>query len=375
MGWQGNEFIIALLVGLMLIAVGVVIFNSQIGFSPYGSSYTMNQYRDYQIGYDIISSDSGRSILIGNMQYVNVKTTDLGTFDISTTSDRIIVNKVLFNGVLFGDNSIVINGYIRDIQLNIKNTNGYGNLIVTTSAEGKKTVVVDKKLGIGKYQIPIETDGVLEIKDSSSAWRIWAPTIYDVTVDTNVLYAKTFRKNFTLEANVSRADLHLFFTNAQGKIRVRVNDRIVLEREVAQEELISFDRSELFDNNNVVIDAWDGSSFTGRAIVEKHILNEAVGRVELGFYLNETDYNWVVRKPGKITFDIVRIDKPGQFVLKIRNSNGNVVLTRTLDTSQQSYEEYYTASHVKPGNNTVIIEAVDGSLFWIRDLKVWVLDP
>ncbi|GEM_PF-5799402 len=375
MGLAGNEFVIALGIGLALIAVGVLIFNSQIGFTPYGSSYGINQYRDYQVGYDIISSDSGRSILIGNMKYVTVKPIDLGTFDVSTTSDKIIVNKVLFNGVLFGDNSIVINGFVRDIQLDIKNTNGYGNIIVTTSAEGKKNVIVDKKLGIGKYQIPIENDGVVEIKDSSSAWRIWAPTIYDVRVDTNVLYTKTFTRNFSIEANVSRADLHLFFTNTQGKVRVRVNDKIVLERQVSTEEVISFDKNELFDNNKVVIDAWDGSSFLGRAVVEKHVLNEAVGRAELGFYLNETEYNWVVRKPGKVTFDIVRIDKPGQFILKIKNSNGNVVLTRTLETSQQSYEEYYTSSHVKPGNNTVVIEAVDGSLFWVRDLKVWVLDP
>lgn len=375
MGFQGNEFVIALLIGLMLIAVGVLIFNSQIGFTPYGSSYAVNNYRSYGIGYDIISSDSGRSILIGNMQYETIKTSDLGTFEVSTTSDKIIVNKVLFNGVLFGDNSIVINGYVRDIDLEVKNTNGYGNLLVTSSSEGKRNVIVDKKLGIGRYNIPVEKDGVLEIKDSSSAWRIWAPTIYDVKVDTNVLYTKTFTRNFSLEANISRVDLHLFFTNAQGKIRVRVNDRIVLERQVAAEEVVSFDRSELFDNNNVVIDAWDGSSFSGRVVVEKHVANEAVGRAELDFHLNETEYNWVVRKPGKITFDIVRIDRPGQFILKIKNSDGNVVLTRTLETSQQSYEEYYTSSHVKPGNNTVVIEAIDGSLFWIRDLKVWVLDP
>jgi hypothetical protein len=99
MGFKGNEFIIALLIGLMLIAVGVLVFNSQMSWTPYGSSYTTNQYRN-PIGYDIISSDSGRSILIGNMQYVTVKTADLGTFDVSTTSDKIIVNKVLFNGVL-----------------------------------------------------------------------------------------------------------------------------------------------------------------------------------------------------------------------------------------------------------------------------------
>jgi len=372
---MAHEFEAALILGLVLITIGVLIFNSQASFTPYSYGvYNRGYATDTFYGYQLISSDSGRPIFVGTSLVSSSKTEDLGTFFISTTSSRILTNKRLFSGALFGYNSLNINGNIRDLQLRVLNSNGYGNLILTADNGAIKRIIVDKELSIGSYNIPIQNDGTVEIKAASSGWRIWAPTIYDVQVDANVYNYKSDVKEFIVEPNVTNVDVKLYFTSSTGKIRVKLNDKIILERDVRPEETISLNSNELQTRNSLVIDAWDGSEFRGRVNVIKYSRSQDTGKARLDFFVDEGFYKMMAGKPGRITFDITRVEKPGQMILKIRNSEGNVIFTRVLDVNQDSYSEYFTEIHVKPGVNTFTIEALD-SAFWVRDIKVWMMDP
>ncbi|MBI5332086.1 MAG: hypothetical protein HZB65_00785 [Candidatus Aenigmarchaeota archaeon] len=375
MGYAGNEFVVWLVIGLIIITAGVVIFNSQIYFAPYGySSYSRGAgYASPYSGYSLVSADTGRSMFVGSLVTQTTVVESKGTFDVSARSNEMIVQDRVFNGAVFGDNSIKINGYIRDLQLDVMGTNGYGNLVVTADNGKVKKEVLNKELGLGRYIIPLENDGTVEIGTTSSEWRIWAPSLYYIRAEANILEQKSWSAEFDAETNVTSADLKLYFTTHYGKIRIKINDRIVLERTVRSEEIIHLDRNDLEDKNRVTIDAWDGSSFTGRLDIAKNMKNSELGTVELSFFLNKIYYDSLRTKPGKITFDVSKISRKGNMVLKIRNAEGNVVLSRPLDLSNQNYIEYFTQSHVKPGLNTVIIESA-GSVFYTRNLMVWLMD-
>ncbi|MFH0837488.1 MAG: hypothetical protein V1870_05130 [Candidatus Aenigmatarchaeota archaeon] len=373
MGYAGNEFVVWLVIGLLIITAGVIIFNSNFYYSPYGSSsYRAGNTMPYY-GYSLVSSDTGRSMLVGSLDKYTSVIESKGTFDVSTTSEKMVVRDDVFNGVLFGDNSIKLNGYVKDLTLDVMSTNGYGNLVVMTNDGQSKEVVLDKELDLGQYVLPLDNDGTVEIKTTSSGWKIWAPSVYYIQVDADLLDEKIWTSDFDAEANVTGVDLKLYFTSYSGKLRVRVNDKIVLERTVRQEETISLDKSYLEDTNKVVIDAWDGSSFRGRMDVVKNMENREMGTVELNFFLNKTYYDSLKTKPGKITFDVSKISRTGNMVLKIRNAEGNVVLSRPLNLANQNYIEYFTQNDVKPGVNTVIIESA-GSAFYTRNLMVWLMN-
>src|SRR3989338_8284969 len=222
MGIEGNEFIIFLVVGLAIIAFGILIFTSQVNFQSGSYNYGGNRYAN-DVGYDLISEDAGRSILVGTIQSLDSRVEGLGTFDVRTTSERVVLSKIIFSGVLFGDDFVIINGNIRDLQLDVFSTNNYGNLIVIAKDGSQTRVVVDKRLGVGKYTIPVDNDGTIEIRAASSGWRIWAPTIYNLKVGTDVYTKKNWRQDFVLEPNITRVDLKLYFTGYAGKLKVRLN--------------------------------------------------------------------------------------------------------------------------------------------------------
>ena len=376
MGYAGNEFVVWLVIGLVIITAGVVIFNAQFYYTPYGySSYGSGAgYAAPYSGYSLISSDTDRSMLAGSLDAYASVTEPKGTFDVSTISKKMAVQDKVFNGAVFGESFIKINGYVRDLQLDVMGTNGYGNLVVVADDGKVKKEALNKELGLGRYIIPLENDGTVEIGTTSSDWRIWAPSLYYVRAEADILEKKSWSAEFDAEANVTSVDLKLYFTTHYGKIRVRINDRIVLERTVRSEEIIRFDKNDMEDRNVIIIDAWDGSSFTGRLDIAKNMKSSELGIVELNFFLNKTYYDALKTKPGKITFDVSKISRKGNMVLKIRNAEGNVVLSRPLDLGNQNYIEYFTQYHVKPGLNTVIIESAGGSAFYARNLMVWLMD-
>jgi len=119
------------------------------------------------------------------------------------------------------------------INLNIKDSNHYGNLIIRVNE--KEVYKGFPKTGetlISFNGNILENRNTLEIISESSGWKIWAPTVYtfDLSLSVNYLGKKT--KSFIFDLtdleimNMNRARLLIFGErDGTGNLAVKINNR------------------------------------------------------------------------------------------------------------------------------------------------------
>ena len=199
-------------------------------------------------------------------------------FSINNLKENSIIElgkKELINGLLFGSNSLVYNITPRpedaSLSFDVVRTNRYAPL--TIAANNK--VLESKRLGIGKYNFPLNVnDTLITIVPESSSWKIWAPALYEL--DNTRIYVGNFRNqtkefNFDLEKefeNFQFGNLVLLITSNEGKLFAELNGNVIYADIAVSGKSIPINKTFTRQGQNtLVLRADKNSRLAGDAII------------------------------------------------------------------------------------------------------------
>jgi hypothetical protein len=377
---MGNEFMYGLVGGIIILVLMVLIFNAQAVPAPYqGYRYT-DSYRGYAYAEPVynLSANLTDAAFVGIGKQRAVKFLELGKFDVSTAKSTAHAEKRIFNGLLFGDQSVRFEGYIESVAINVTDTNNYGSLVVVVREKDsignvlKSYIVFDKKAAIGTYVILVNRLSEVEVRTSGSGWRFWAPALYSLSIDADMYSAASREFSFAAHANATDAEIRLLFSKRFGKAAVDVNGVNYINGSVSDYETIALPKEKLWQTNKILVKSLENSAIAGYIQVRVTEETEKSSSARLSFGVNSTQYEALGTKYGKITFDVVKVEKPGGLAVKIVDMENNAMFSAYEQASQWQYTEYFARGNVKPGKNTVVIEAADSSAFWVKGVQVWL---
>ncbi len=249
-----DEFIVFLMIGLAILGFLVVIFN--LGLFAEAPEPRFEERLVIKTARFAMEASNTRA----------QKTHSLGTLD-------------LHNGLLFGKSDYAFNltsSNIEalEIQMNVKRTNSYGNLMLSAN----DNALVNDRLLIGEYKISVNKSMynghvIIEFGSESSSWRIWAPTVYEVDAALNY---ETFDKRtdeFTFELGnetdtLEYVTIDFIFNKNIGEIVLDVNGNRVFSGPTTKEFQVTVDKEFVKKGKNTVIfAAKEDSFFAGRGYV------------------------------------------------------------------------------------------------------------
>ncbi len=371
---EDDNFIYFLVAGLVIIAVLIAAFN----LGGYVSPQTVD--RNVTFREPITVKNISGASLVG---FIEKEAFQSFPFLIDVRNTRDTISKDLgsfrvYNGLLFGEQGakyrIATRG-MDSLSINYEalGTNEYGNIII--KANGVELVNERQTAGTYKIDVPntLLSDNVfVEVSASSSTWKIWAPTVYDLNMQ---LEARGFTDNarefrFILLDDfieLTDAKLNIAFDRAVGGAEIRLNNRMIFNGPLQDTQAIDIDKNFLEIGENVVsFVPHQDSIFEGRAniVVFFKVPQENIMRVPLNFTLSEIEH-----LPGTITFDIVEVQRPGGLAIKL--FKGNEVLFADFAAAAEG-RYIFELRNAKIGVNVLTIQGMDGAAFLLKNLDVRV---
>jgi hypothetical protein len=372
-----NEFIYFLVAGLVILAVLIIAFSGIIvvdNNDPFLRNLTFreplhirNVSGSFLVGMDEKDAFQAFPFVIDTRNERNIISKDLGNFRV-------------FNGLVFGEQSVkyrVITTDMDSLKLNFEvlQGNGYGSLIV--KANGVE--FLNDGLASGEYEIDVpatllQNDVLIEITATSSQWRLWAPTVYDLNMQIEAKgftdEAREFRFNLLNGfVTITEGKLNLAFDKSVGEADISVNNHLLYSGPLKGTNAIPIDDAILNIGENVVTFVPHRDSiFEGRAntVVFFTVPEESTLRVPINFTLKERE-----RLPGIIEFDIIEVQEQGALSVKIIRKDE--VLFRHFDTvDEKRYRISFGFDDAQTGVNTLEIKALDGATFLVKNLDVSV---
>lgn len=388
-----DDFLIWLAVGITLMAVLIVLFGRGPLEIPEAQRPTPIERVTTTIPSRNISitSPSGAT-LVGKIEreswrvikFDNINSTYYSGDVLKSLSDRRV-----YNGLLFGSNKIqfevsidkneTIGAYL---SFFVNNTNSYGSLIVKFN----DVVINDKKLSLGEHVFffnssMLREKNKIEIYATSSSWKIWAPTVYElrnIKFVSQELFAKKSSYSFNIYddefANLKRdkrAEILLDLRERKGKLKIDINSKEVYNDEVERSlKTIYFDSSVLKrEKNEIEFIAIDGT-FEGFAELKFYFNVFDEIRAEKSFEISQYAYSRLHRNPGKVFFVIEEVLSKGGVAVILKDSYGkeNVL---AYDIAREGRYNYTFYSHqCSPGINKIIIKPIENAKFYVRDINV-----
>jgi hypothetical protein len=415
---EDKIFPAALALGLLLLAALLVIFNSSVAAAPMRPS-TSGLFSWGQAPQpELILAELPGSTLIGTEARTSTSPVELGAVDISGfPAFANFEGGRVQNGLLFGDQSLRF--AVKDAQsvsFRVAKENGYGPLLVKVNGK----TLFDKKAAIGDISIPIAEKGevIIEIAAASSGWKIWAPSLYDIQ-GVSIATVKP-EQSFSFATGKDAASVLLKIAGTvSGPIEVIMNGQSVFSSAAGAErtELLSaLSSPTAADRQNMASSGWTyvSSRFDGRVWYHLYerlaaVGNEQLGHLELHQWLKSENtlaikagpgakavgsaalqitYLTITEKrheallnlsgsqygklPGHITFDVLSVLQPGGIQVKLVQG-GQTKLAEQFDAIPGAVAvPIMPVNYVAGQAAQLTIEGVDGSLFYVRNLKVWV---
>ena len=258
----------------------------------------------------------------------------------------------------------------------------------------------------------------IEISAGSSAWRLWAPALYDIE---NVQVSSQKPEQSFIFAVGEEAAKVILNTQAHaqaGALTVilngqtvwsgssGVNERTELlaaypeptpkdrhsmaadgwsylgsrqqgnvwyhgwERPVPTGPLTSLDLHDwLKPQNTLTLRAERGARLAGSVFLDTTYLKKTEHKFETYMNLSSAQYD---KLPGHITFELLNVFQPGGFSVTLEQE-GQVKLAEQLDAIPGGQAiPFFPVNYVAGKPAKLTIEGVDGSLFYVRNVKVWV---
>ncbi|MFH1420949.1 MAG: hypothetical protein ABIG30_03210 [Candidatus Aenigmatarchaeota archaeon] len=381
-----DEFIAFLVIGLIIIAAMLVVFNVGIYSPSSGGGYGITPSEEESTTTNITVIEG----LVGTHDVEIYHPIALENIDVSYTSAPKTYNlpdKRLVNGLLFGSNELALDirdlSYVNSARLSfvVKDTNKYGPLVVSVNDR----VISSKAYNMGEQYVDIDpsilsNDITIKIKPSSSGWFIWAPTVYDleeIKLSIHSLTSKAQTFNFLLSDdeinNWERGYLAMQLSSYSGPLFVELNGEQQFNNNLTSSyQNIPYNKSNLIIGNNTLsLRAEKNAAFLGRANLLIFYKTSRDNSVTQLFNVSSADYDHLSSVPGRVQFTVTDLYRAGAMLVKINDKN--ICLSATCYPAPQAnttFTFYFNQSQAKTGENALTIESVDNAAFRARTIVI-----
>ncbi|MFH8107645.1 MAG: hypothetical protein QXJ25_01330 [Candidatus Aenigmatarchaeota archaeon] len=389
-----DDFLMWLGIGIALMAILIVLF----GRGPLEFSQTQQPTSLQPRAITTIPTENlsitlpSGAILVGRIERESWRIIRFDNINASYHAGEVLKSlsdRRIYNGLLFGSNKVEMTVNIDTnktigafLSFFVNNTNGYGALIIKVN----DIIINDKKLPIGEHIFFLNNSilrekNTIEIFATSSSWKLWAPTVYElrnVKFVSQELFAK--RSNYTFNIyedefknlrKDKKAELSLDLRERRGKLKIEINSNEIFNNEVEKSrKTIYFDQSLLKKEiNEIEFVALDGA-FEGFAELKFYFNVFDELKAEKSFEISQYEYSQLYRNPGRIVFTIEDVLSQGGLSVIVRDAYGKET-TIAYDIPRKGFYNYTLhAIECSPGVNRVIIKSVDNAKFYVKDINI-----
>ena len=282
--------------------------------------------------------------------------------------------------MLFGSDSIkydISGKNVEDLEIrfNILKTNSYAPLVMTVNDNvvnkkiynsGEVTVSVDKSM--------LSDQMTIELYAESSAWKIWAPTFYEldnVRFVVKSIASSSYDLQFSVPQDIlnsfsgGRIDMEL--TENTGVLIAELNGKKLHDDTLPDLKTIKFNKTKLMADNTLKLTTGESSQFSGIAKILIFYTTPLENTLLVPFNVSAKQLKAL--GTGEISFDIVEVSSDGGFALKIKG-NETTRMTKYGTAELGDYSYSFDNTSVIQGTNVVSIESLDNAVFYVEDLEV-----
>jgi len=288
----------------------------------------------------------------------------------------------VFSGAMFGSGSM---RYSLDasmpqfmvISFTVSKTNSYAPLIIKIN--GKEAV--RKVLSPGDYSFQIDRELLadkmdVEISAEGSGWKIWAPTVYDlsnVRIIVDTFSERSYVYRFDLSGKYEtfrRGRMTLNFAENQGSLAVLLNGAEIFNQPPGNSQNVEFYRDNAKDGvNGLEFRASEGSSLAGNGVMAITYVTSQENKLVQPFNVSNSTYGNFMG--GEVRFDVTGVSKDGGIGILITNDKGTT-FSRFETAQAGEYRYALNATNVAKGSNQLVIESAGGGVFSVKNVRITV---
>jgi hypothetical protein len=372
-----DDFVIFLVVGLMIIAVMLAVFN--FGFEPSGKVIGKNA-RFTEVEFINLST----VFPVGPQRSTAVKTFSFA-FDSSNVRETQafgVGDYIIQNGVLFPQRDIeqrffVSNPTNMDISFRVNKTNKLDALVIQVNGKtvasrifepGQYTVHVDNSL--------LSNSMLVTISAASSGWQIWAPDLYQlqnvsmsITGYANSPDSYTFNLDQNTVSALSFGKVDFSMLDNVGTLDVTLNQRDVFFASPPNTFSFEIIQPDLQAGENVLaFSALNNSRFRGNGVITIYYFIEQDAAFSTPINITSDEYELLNELV--IRFDAIGVSHPGGLKLTLSNPSGTSYTNFATVTQDTRYEFVVSRNQVPKGFNVVTVSSIDSAVFDLADFDV-----
>jgi len=361
---------LAVAVGLMIVLV-VIFAIGPFSFGEQKIEAKIQETLDVTVGPYAVENSKRINI----PEFSTVKEVSRRTFDIG---DHNVSSGLLTGTQGYNYHFDVIRDYAKSAVLSfiVESTNGYGPLKIDVNGQ----TVESENYQRGFYNVPIdisllENSNVLSLTPASSTWRLWAPNHYylkNVTLNIEEYMSKEKSIEFAIEdneANISEAQIVLYFDTNKGSLDIFVNNEEVFSGLTVPTHRATVATDLLKQGKNYIeLVAGPDSAYEGSGYLWFKYKEKRERGLEKIFQINSEDYERFVR--GEVAFDISSVAHSGKLVVTLEDPSGaeHQIARETAASGHHSY--LFEKSDIGQGVNTLRISSQEGAVFTITALSI-----
>jgi hypothetical protein len=389
-----DDFLKYLLAGLVIVAVMLVVFNTDWSYAGAATSTvyaesvsnTTKIVQEYKPVYQskTIMEKAG-PVLVGQ---ASEEVFDTRTFDFDTNYLRdfnqfYVRSASLYSGLMFGNNDLSYDfEYPTEVhvEFDVASTNHIAPLIISVNGN----IVSSEFYTKGSYSVDIPKEmlpkgkATVSMMAGSSSWKLWAPAIYNITdvrIMEKSMYEKSVEYPFYLQQkNYESARLELHLVKNSGEISVSLNGHDVYSGIVSNDASINIPLEYLGSENSIKIKAMPSSEFSGAAkLITFYRKRTNENRQMVASFDVPTDsYEYLkTGGTGTIRFIVYHVDENGIVNVKIM-SGDNILYNQYEQAAGGEHLMKIDSRDIAQGGNRLIISAADSGLFTVKDVSVSV---
>jgi|GEM_PF-2193510 len=387
-----DQFTLLLITGLLIIALSFVFLGGLESYFELKENVTTTTTTTLAPSPVVPVTPGEGWILVGPENVEVWRVAKFGKINISYQAEEAKIeagDKHLFNGLLFGSNRLEISASVDTenligaaLKFDVEKTNRYGKLIIKVNG----VVINESFFDVGSYTLLINRSLItpttkIEIIPTSSTWKLWAPTVYDlkhVEFVVQSMHSKSKKFSFIIYDTESknlhekRGKITLDFENRRGTLRIVLNGHEIFNN-VTQRSFTSipFDQRYLKIGENVIeFSAGEDSAFYGDANLIFYYDTVRENRVEFPFYVNESVYERLNATDGIIRFNVTQVLADGGLSVSIKDSFGKEHTLGYAAVREGAYQFAFNSTHCSVGKNVLLINSVDDAVFYVNEIEV-----
>ncbi|OYT57324.1 MAG: hypothetical protein DRO96_03215 [Candidatus Aenigmatarchaeota archaeon] len=362
---------LAVAVGIMVVLVVIFALGPSFNFGEKQTKAKIQESLDVTIGPYVVENSKRINI----PEFSTVKEVSRRTFGIG---DHNVSSGLLTGTQGYSYHFDIVRDYAKSALLSfvVESTNNYGPLKISVNGQ----TVESKNYQRGFYTIPIdvsmlENSNLLSIIPASSSWRLWAPNHYylkNITLNIEEYMSKEKSVEFAIEdneANISEAQIVLYFDTNKGSLDIFVNNEQVFSGLTVPTHRVTINTSLLKPGKNYIeLVAGPDSAYEGSGYLWFKYKEKRERGLEKAFQINADDYERFVR--GEIAFDVSSVARSGKLIVTLEDPSGaeHQIARETVENGHHSY--LFEKSDIGQGVNTLRISSQEGAVFTITSLSI-----